>query len=161
MKNFIDEFKQFIMRGNVIDMAVGVVVGTAFSAIVNSLVQDVIMPAVSLITGKIDFTTLFLALDGNHYATLTEAKGATSVIAYGSFIQAVVQFLIIAFSIFIVVKGINKLRKPAPEAAPTTKTCPYCKSEINIEATRCPYCASEQPQAVTEGGQEEQAPAVQ
>lgn len=145
MKNFIGEFKQFVMRGNVIDMAVGVVVGTAFSAIVNSIVQDIVMPAVSLITGKIDFTNLFIALDGKEYATLQDAKGATSVIAYGSFIQAVVQFLIIAFSLFVVVKAMNRLRKPVADAAPTTKVCPYCKSEINIEATKCPFCASEQP----------------
>lgn len=145
MKNFIGEFKQFVMRGNVIDMAVGVVVGTAFSAIVNSIVQDIVMPAVSIITGKIDFTNLFIALDGKEYATLQDAKGATSVIAYGSFIQAVVQFLIIAFSLFVVVKAMNRLRKPVADAAPTTKVCPYCKSEINIEATKCPFCASEQP----------------
>lgn len=147
MKNFIGEFKQFVMRGNVIDMAVGVVVGTAFSAIVNSIVQDIVMPAVSLITGKIDFTNLFIALDGKEYATLQDAKGATSVIAYGSFIQAVVQFLIIAFSLFVVVKAMNRLRKPVVNATPTTKVCPYCKSEINIEATKCPFCASEQPLA--------------
>lgn len=145
MKNFIGEFKQFVMRGNVIDMAVGVVVGTAFSAIVNSIVQDIVMPAVSIITGKIDFTNLFIALDGKEYATLQDAKGATSVIAYGSFIQAVVQFLIIAFSLFVVVKAMNRLRKPVADTAPTTKVCPYCKSEINIEATKCPFCASEQP----------------
>lgn len=145
MKNFIGEFKQFVMRGNVIDMAVGVVVGTAFSAIVNSIVQDIVMPAVSIITGKIDFTNLFIALDGKEYATLQDAKGATSVIAYGSFIQAVVQFLIIAFSLFVVVKAMNRLRKPVADAAPTTKVCSYCKSEINIEATKCPFCASEQP----------------
>lgn len=145
MKNFVNEFKQFIMRGNVMDMAVGVVVGTAFSGIVNSIVSDIVMPAVSLITGKIDFTNLFIPLDGNHYDTLADAKAATSVIAYGSFIQAVVQFLVIAFSIFVVVKGINKLRKPAPEEAPTVKQCPFCKSDIHIEAVKCPHCGSQQP----------------
>lgn len=148
MRKFVDEFKTFIMRGNVIDMAVGVAVGAAFSSIVNSMVQDIIMPVVSLLTGKVDFTNLFIALDGNEYATLEAAKAATSVVAYGSFIQAVVQFLIIAFSVFVVVKFINKLRSPfdekeKEEAAPTTKVCPFCKSEVNIEAVKCMHCASE------------------
>lgn len=147
MKKFVGEFKTFIMRGNVIDMAVGVAVGAAFSSIVNSMVQDIIMPVVSLLTGKVDFTNLFIALDGNEYATLDAAKAATSVVAYGSFIQAVVQFLIIAFSVFVVVKFINKLRSPFDKkeepAAPTTKVCPFCKSEVNIEAVKCMHCASE------------------
>ncbi len=146
MKNFIAEFKQFIMRGNVIDMAVGVVVGTAFSAIVNSLVKDIIMPAVSILTGKIDFTNLFIALDGNSYSSLAEATAKTSVIAYGSFLQAIVQFLIIAFSIFVTIKAMNKLRKPAEdtEEAPTVKECPYCKSQdVHIEAVKCPHCGSD------------------
>lgn len=144
MSKFVDEFKAFIMRGNVVDMAVGVIIGSAFTGIVNSLVNDIVMPCVSLLTGKVDFTNLFVALDGNAYATLEEAKAATSVIAYGNFIQLVVQFLLTAFVIFMVVKGINKLRRPKeePEAAPTTKTCPYCKSDIHIEAVKCPHCAS-------------------
>ena len=144
MSKFVDEFKAFIMRGNVVDMAVGVIIGSAFTGIVNSLVNDIVMPCVSLITGKVDFTNLFVALDGNAYATLEEAKAATSVIAYGSFIQLVVQFLLTAFVIFMVVKGINKLRRPKeePEEVPTTKTCPYCKSDIHIEAVKCPHCAS-------------------
>lgn len=149
MKNFVNEFKTFIMRGNVIDMAVGVVIGTAFSGIVNGLVQDIIMPIVSLLTGKIDFTNLFIALDGNQYATLDAARAATSVIAYGNFIQTIVQFLIIAFSIFVTIKLMNKMqdmtkkKEEEVEEAPTTKVCPFCKSEINIEATKCMHCASE------------------
>lgn len=149
MKKFVEEFKSFIMRGNVVDMAVGVVIGTAFSGIVNGLVQDIIMPIVSLLTGKIDFTNLFVALDGNEYATLDAAREATSVIAYGNFIQTIVQFIIIAFSIFITIKTMNKMqdvsKKKTEEepAAPTTKVCPFCKSEINIEATKCMHCASE------------------
>jgi len=140
----VKEFKEFIMRGNVMDMAVGVIVGGAFSAIVNSLVNDVIMPVISLATGKIDFSNLFIALDGGEYANLAAAQEAgASVFAYGSFIQAVIQFLIIAFCIFMVVKGMNKLRKPEPEAAPTTKVCPFCKNEVPIEATRCGFCTSE------------------
>ena len=145
MSKITEEFKEFIMRGNVMDMAVGVIVGGAFSNIINSLVNDVLMPVISLATGKIDFTNLFIALDGQSYPTLDAAKASTSVFAYGSFIQTVIQFLIIAFSIFMVVKGINMLRRPKPEAAPTTKECPYCKSEIHIDAVKCPHCATELP----------------
>ena len=145
MSKITKEFKEFIMRGNVMDMAVGVIVGGAFSSIINSLVNDVLMPVISLATGKVDFTNLFIALDGQSYPTLDAAKASTSVFAYGSFIQTVIQFLIIAFSIFMVVKGINMLRRPKPEAAPTTKECPYCKSEIHIDAVKCPHCASELP----------------
>ena len=145
MSKITKEFKEFIMRGNVMDMAVGVIVGGAFSSIINSLVNDVLMPVISLATGKVDFTNLFIALDGQSYPTLDVAKASTSVFAYGSFIQTVIQFLIIAFSIFMVVKGINMLRRPKPEAAPTTKECPYCKSEIHIDSVKCPHCASELP----------------
>ena len=140
----VKEFKEFIMRGNVMDMAVGVIVGGAFGAIVNSLVNDVVMPVISLATGKIDFSNLFIALDGGEYANLAAAQEAgASVFAYGSFIQAVIEFLIIALCIFLVVKGVNKLRKPEPEAAPTTKVCPFCKNEVPLEATRCGFCTSE------------------
>ena len=140
----VKEFKEFIMRGNVMDMAVGVIVGGAFSAIVNSLVNDILMPVISLATGKIDFSNLFIALDGGEYASLAAAQEAgAAVFAYGAFIQAVIQFLIIAFCIFMVVKGMNKLRKPEPEAAPTTKVCPFCKNEVPLEATRCGFCTSE------------------
>ena len=140
----VKEFKEFIMRGNVMDMAVGVIVGGAFGAIVNSLVNDVIMPVISLATGKIDFSNLFVALDGGEYANLAAAQEAgASVFAYGNFIQAVIEFLIIALCIFLVVKGVNKLRRPEPAAAPTTKVCPFCKNEVPIEATRCGFCTSE------------------
>ena len=140
----ISEFKEFIMRGNVMDMAVGVIVGGAFNTIVSSLVDDIIMPVISLATGKIDFTSLFVALDGGSYKSLAQAKEeGAAVFAYGSFIQNVLQFLIVAFVLFLVVKGMNKLRKPEPEAAPTTKICPFCKNEVPIEATRCGFCTSE------------------
>jgi large conductance mechanosensitive channel len=140
----VQEFKEFIMRGNVMDMAVGVIVGGAFSNIVNSLVNDVIMPVISLATGKIDFSNLFISLNGEKYATLAAAQDAgAAVFAYGNFIQQIIQFLIIAFCIFMVVKGMNKLRKPEPEAAPTTKVCPFCKNEVPLEATRCGFCTSE------------------
>lgn len=140
----IDEFKQFIMRGNVMDMAVGVIIGSAFTGIVNSLVNDIIMPVITLLTGKIDFSNLLIALDGNTYKTLAEAQAAgAAVLAYGNFIQLVVQFLLTAFVLFMVIKGINKLHKPAPAPEPTTKKCPYCMSEIHKDATKCPHCASE------------------
>ncbi|MBQ7064612.1 MAG: large conductance mechanosensitive channel protein MscL [Firmicutes bacterium] len=148
-----EEFKTFITRGNMMDLAVGVIVGGAFNAIVTSLVNDVIMPVISLATGKIDFANLFVALDGGKYATLAKAKEAgAAVLAYGNFITAIINFIILALVVFFLVKGLNKLREsnakkeeaPAP-AAPTTKICPFCKSEIAIEATRCPHCTSELP----------------
>ena len=143
MSKIGEEFKEFIMRGNVMDMEVGVIIGGAFSSIVSSLVDDVLMPVITLATGKVSFTDLFVALDGGSYKTLAEAQEAgASVLAYGNFIQMVVQFLIIAFCIFMVVKGINKLRKPAPAPEVTTKICPYCKSEIHKDAVKCPHCAS-------------------
>ena len=140
----ISEFKEFIMRGNVMAMAVGVIVGGAFNTIVSSLVDDIIMPVISLATGKIDFSSVFVALVGGTYKSLAQAKEeGAAVFAYGSFIQNVLQFLIVAFVLFLVVKGMNKLRKPEPEAAPTTKICPFCKNEVPIEATRCGFCTSE------------------
>ena len=145
MGKITDEFKEFIMRGNVMDMAVGVIIGGAFGNIVSSLVNDIVMPLITLITGKISFTDLFIALDGGTYKTLAEAQEAgASVFAYGNFIQMVVQFLIIAVVIFAAIKGINSLRKQEPEPEPevTTKECPYCKSEIHIDAVKCPQCAS-------------------
>ena len=140
----VKEFKEFIMRGNVMDMAVGVIVGGAFNTIVSSLVNDVIMPVISLATGKVDFSNLFISLDGTKYPTLAAAQEAGgSVLAYGTFIQNILQFLIVAFVLFLVVKGMNKMRRPAPAAAPTTKVCPFCKNEVPIEATRCGFCTSE------------------
>lgn len=147
MKKTVKEFKEFIMRGNVIDMAVGVIVGGAFSKIVSSLVNDIVMPLITLITGKISFTDLFIALDGGEYATLADAKAAgVSVFAYGNFIQMVVEFLIIAVVIFAAVKAMSKLHKPAPAPAPVekaTKECPFCKTEIHKDAVKCPHCTSD------------------
>ena len=144
MRKMVQEFKEFIMRGNVMDMAVGVIIGGAFSSIVGSLVNDIVMPLITLITGKISFTDLFIDLDGGTYQTLADAQAAgASVFAYGNFIQKVVEFLIIAFVIFMAIKGMNKLHKPAPAPEKTTKTCPYCKSEIHKDAVKCPHCASE------------------
>lgn len=145
------EFKKFIMRGNVIDLAVGVIIGGAFQAIVNSLVNDVVMPVIGLITGGIDFNNWFLALDGGEYATAAEAAEAgAATLNYGAFISAIINFLIMAFVIFMIVRSINKVsdkfKKEEPAAAPTTKVCPYCKSEIAIEATKCPHCTSDIPE---------------
>ena len=140
----VSEFKEFIMRGNVMDMAVGVIVGGAFNTIVSSLVDDIVMPVISLATGKINFTNLFISLNGEKYANLSAAKDAgAAVFAYGSFIQNVLQFLIVAFVLFMVIKGLNKLHKPAPEPEATTKICPFCKNEVPLEATRCGFCTSE------------------
>lgn len=125
----IKEFKEFISKGNVIDLAVGVVIGGAFGAIVTSLVEDIIMPLIGLILGGLNFAGLSI-------------KVGEAEIMYGNFIQVVVNFLIISFCIFMVIKAINKVKKPQ-EVAVTTKVCPYCKSEISIEATRCPHCTSE------------------
>jgi large conductance mechanosensitive channel len=149
MKKFFGEFKDFIAKGNVIDLAVGVIIGGAFSGIVTSLVENIITPVISLLTGKVAFADLFIALDGNEYATLEAATAAgASTINYGLFIQGVIDFIITAFVIFILVKAINKIRasgkkEEAVEEAPTTKVCPFCKSEIAIEATRCAHCTSE------------------
>ena len=139
----LKEFKKFIMRGNVMDMAVGVIIGGAFQAIVNSLVNDIIMPLIGILTGGLDFSSLFIALDGNTYETLAAAQEAgAATLNYGTFISAIINFLIMAFVIFMVVKGINKMHKPE-EAPKTTKVCPYCKSEISKDATKCPHCTSD------------------
>ncbi len=147
---FLKEFRDFAMKGNVIDLAVGVIIGGAFSGIVTNLVTNIVTPAISLLTGKISFTDLFIALDGGEYATLAAAQEAgAATLNYGLFIQAVIDFIVTAFVIFLLVKGINKIRslgkkeEEVVEAAPTTKVCPFCKTEINIEATRCPNCTSE------------------
>ena len=146
-KGFIAEFKKFIMRGNVIDLAVGVIIGGAFQSIVKSLVDDIFMPIISLATKGVDFSNWFIALDGNKYGTLAQAQEAgAAVISYGNFISAVINFIIMAFIIFLFVKAINtlaeKTKKAEEPAAPTTKKCPYCMSEIDIEATKCPHCTS-------------------
>ena len=144
---FFKEFKEFAMRGNVIDMAVGVVIGGAFGKITTSFVNDIIMPLVGVLTGGVDFSNLFVPLDGNTYATLAEAEAAgAAVLKYGSFLSQGLDFLIVSFVIFFFVKKIMALgrKKEAPvEEAPKTKVCPYCKTEIAVDATRCPHCTSE------------------
>ena len=140
----LKEFKKFALRGNMIDLAVGIIIGSAFSGIVNSLVNDIIMPILSLLTKKIDFTNLFIALDGGDYATLEAAKAeGAATVNYGVFISGILNFLIMAFVVFLLVRWINKLKKPEPAAAPTVKQCPHCYSEINVKATKCPNCTAD------------------
>jgi large conductance mechanosensitive channel len=139
----LKDFKAFVMKGNVLDLAVAVIIGVAFGAIVTSLVNDIVMPPIGMLLGGMDFKELFLVLDGKSYATLAAAKAAGApVIAYGLFLNAVTNFLIIAFVIFLVVRAASKLQR-APEAAPTTKDCPYCFMAVPIKATRCPHCTSQ------------------
>ena len=142
-----EEFKQFVMRGNVIDMAVGIIIGGAFGKIVASVVSDIIMPPIGLLLGKVDFSSLYINLSGKAYASLAEAQAAGApTLNYGLFINNVINFLIVAFVIFIMIKQINRLQKPAKPAAPaapTTKECPFCCSTIAIKAVRCPNCTSQ------------------
>lgn len=140
------EFKEFAMRGNVVDMAVGIIIGAAFGKIVSSIVADVIMPPIGLLLGKVDFGSLFINLSGQHYASLAEAKAAgAATINYGVFINAIIDFVIVAFVLFLIIKQMNRMKRaPAPEpAVPTTKECPHCYSVISLKATRCPHCTSE------------------
>lgn len=144
----LKEFKEFISKGSVIDLAVGVIIGGAFSKIVSSLVDDIIMPLIGLLLGGADISNYFVTLDGGKYATLAEAQEAgAATLNYGLFLNRIIDFLIIAFVLFLIIKAINKARaltkKPEAEAAPTTKVCPYCKSTIDINATKCPNCTSE------------------
>lgn len=145
-KGFLEEFRKFITRGNVMDMAVGVIIGAAFQGIISSLVNDIIMPLISRITGGIDFSNWFLSLDGSHYKTLSAAKKAgAATLNYGTFITAVINFVLMALVIFIMIKFIGSISdhfKNEPEEAPKTKKCPYCQSEIPVGAKRCPMCTS-------------------
>lgn len=147
MSKILNEFKDFALKGNMIDLAVGVIIGGAFNSLVKSLVDNVVMPALSVFTGKIDFSNMFIALNGEKYQTLAEAKEVTSVIAYGQFITEVINFVIMAFVVFMIIRFLNNLHKkeeaPAAPAPVTEKVCPYCKSTIAIDATRCPHCTSE------------------
>ncbi|QOY90750.1 large conductance mechanosensitive channel protein MscL [Paludibaculum fermentans] len=140
----LKDFRAFVMKGNVLDLAVAVIIGAAFGAIVTSMVNDIIMPPIGMLLSGIDFKELFLALNGQHYASLAAAKAAAApVIAYGVFLNAVINFLIVAFVIFVVVRAASKLQKPAPATAPTTKDCAFCFTAIPIPAKRCPHCTSQ------------------
>ena len=146
MKKFLEEFKAFAMRGNVVDMAVGVVIGGAFGSITTSLVNDIFMPLLGIITGGVNFGGLFYALDGNHYASIEAATEAgEGTLNYGAFIQNIVDFLLIALCMFLVIKFMAKMKKPEPAPAPAKepRLCPYCRQEIADDATRCPHCTSE------------------
>ncbi len=140
----LKEFKEFVMRGNVLDLAVAVVIGAAFGKIIASFVEDVLMPPIGLALGNVDFSNLFINLSGKDYPSVAAAKAAgAATLNYGIFLNMIINFLIIAFAIFILIKQISRMQKPAPAAAPTTKDCPYCLSAIPIKATRCAHCTSE------------------
>ena len=152
----LEEYKKFAIRGNVIDMAVGIIIGAAFGTVVQSLVKDVLTPPLGLLTGGADFTNLFVVLkEGTPeapYATLQAAQDAGAVtINLGTFVNAVISFLIVSFAVFLLVRYINQLREPdeGPAPPPTIKKCPYCVSDVPIQATRCPHCTSELPEAPT------------
>jgi large conductance mechanosensitive channel len=140
------EFKEFVMRGNVLDLAIGIIIGAAFGKIVSSFVNDILMPPIGLLLGGVDFSNLFWSLDGKEYASLVLAQEAGApTLNYGLFINTIIDFLIVAFAIFMVVRQVNRLKAPkeaAPEA-PTTKDCPYCLSSIPLGAMRCPQCTSD------------------
>lgn len=141
----LQEFRDFAMRGHVLDMAIGIIIGGAFGKIVSSLVSDVLMPPIGLMMGKVDFSSLFLTLSGTPHPSLSAAKAAGApTINYGVFLQSVFDFIIIAFVIFLLVKQVNRLKKPeAPPAPPSTKNCPLCLSAIPIKATKCAHCTSD------------------
>lgn len=138
------EFREFAVKGNVIDLAVGIIIGAAFGKIVTSFVSDILMPPIGLLLGKVDFTDLYINLSGKHFASLAEATAAGApVIKYGVFFNSIIDFIIVALAIFLVVKQINRMKKQEVAATPSTKECPYCMSGIPISATRCPFCTSE------------------
>ena len=138
------EFKESVARGNVIDLAVGVVIGAAFGKIVGSLVNDIIMPPIGMVLGSVDFADLFISLSGGSYPSLAAAREAGAVtINYGAFLNTVIEFLIVAFALFLLIKQVSRLQRPVPEAAPATKQCPYCFTEIPMKAMRCPHCTSQ------------------
>jgi large conductance mechanosensitive channel len=138
------EFKEFAMKGNVLDMAVGIIVGAAFGKIITSFVNDVLMPPLGLLLGKMDFSSLFVDLSGQHYPTIEAAKKAgAATLNYGMFINTIIDFLIVAFAIFLLIKQVNRLKRPAPAGPVTTKECPFCASTISMQASRCPQCTSQ------------------
>jgi large conductance mechanosensitive channel len=140
------EFKEFAMRGNVLDMAVGIIIGASFGKVVTSLVADILMPPIGLLLGKVDFSNLFLNLSGKPYASVAEATAAGApTLNYGLFINTIINFVIVAFAVFLLVKQFNRMKRQpgAVPAAPTTKNCPYCVMPMDIKATRCPHCTAE------------------
>lgn len=139
-----EEFKKFVMRGNVLDLAIAVIMGGAFGKIVTSFINDVLMPPLGLLLGKVNFADLFIDLSGQGYTSLAAAQEAgAATINYGIFINTVLDFVVVAFVVFLLVRQMNKLKKAEAPAAPTTKECPYCYSQIPLKATRCPHCTSQ------------------
>lgn len=144
-KKMLKEFKEFALRGNVIDLAIGIIIGGAFGKIVTSLVNDILMPPIGLLLGKVDFASLYWNISGKPYASLADAQSAgAATINYGIFINNVIDFIIVAFVIFLLIRQINRLaKKPEAPAAPTTRECPFCMTQISVKASRCPNCTSE------------------
>jgi large conductance mechanosensitive channel len=142
--SMIKEFREFAMRGSVLDLAIGVIIGAAFGKIVTSFTNDILMPPIGMLLGKMDFSNLFVALNGQSYPSLAAAKEAgAATLNYGAFINTLIDFLIIAFALFLVVRAINRMQRHPEKAAPETRECPYCLSVIPVKATRCPNCTSD------------------
>lgn len=140
----LKEFKEFALKGNMIDLAIAVILGGAFGKIITSLVNDIIMPPLGLLLGNVNFTDLFISLNGTKYASLVDAQAAgAATLNYGLFINTIIDFVIVAFIIFLIVRQINRMKRTPAPASPTTKECPYCYTQIPIPATRCPNCTSE------------------
>ena len=138
------EFREFAMRGNVLDMAIGIIIGSAFGKIITSLVNDIVMPPVGLLLGKVNFANLFINLSPQHYENLTDARAAgAATINYGLFLNTIIDFVIVAFVIFLLVRQVNRFKRTSEPAAATTRECPYCLSGVPLKASRCPHCTSE------------------
>jgi len=138
------EFKEFAMKGNVLDMAVGIIIGAAFGKIITSFVSDILMPPIGLLLGKMDFSSLFINISGQSYPSIAAAKAAgAATLNYGIFLNAIIDFLIVAFAIFLLIRQVNRMKRQPAEAAPTTKDCPFCASAIPIPAKKCPHCTSQ------------------
>jgi large conductance mechanosensitive channel len=138
------EFREFAMRGNVLDMAIGIIIGTAFGKIITSLVNDILMPPIGILLGKMDFANLFVNISPQHYQHLADAKAAgAATINYGLFLNTIIDFVIVAFVIFLLIRQVNRFKKKEEPAAPATKDCPYCLSVVPVKAVRCPHCTSE------------------
>ena len=139
----IKEFKEFVVKGNVLDMAVGIIIGASFGKVVTSFVSDVMMPPIGLLLGKMDFSNLFINMSGKSFESLADAKKAgAATLNYGLFLNTTIDFLIVGFAIFILVRQVNRLKRQAPAAAPVTRDCPFCFTDIPVKATRCPHCTS-------------------
>jgi large conductance mechanosensitive channel len=139
----IKEFKEFVVKGNVLDMAVGIIIGASFGKVVTSFVNDVMMPPIGLLLGKVDFSNLFINISGKSFESLADAKKAgAATLNYGLFLNTTIDFLIVGFAIFILVRQVNRLKRQTPAAAPVTRACPFCFTDIPVKATRCPHCTS-------------------